>query len=64
MENNLDIGLNEFKRMKSIDRDILIYNNLVHIRKKIEDYRFHKKLQYAWLSILAILLGLKKFMGI
>ena len=64
MENNLDIGLSEFKRMKSIDRDILIYNNLVHIRKKIEDYRFHKKLQYVWLSILTILLGLKKFMGI
>lgn len=64
MENNLDIGLCEFKRMKSIDRDILIYNNLVHIRKKIEDYKFHKKLQYVWLSILTILLGLKKFMEI
>jgi hypothetical protein len=64
MEGNLDIGLCEFKRMKSIDRDILIYNNLVHIRKKIEDYKFHKKLQYVWLSILTILLGLKKFMGI
>jgi hypothetical protein len=64
MEGNLDIGLCEFKGMKSIDRDILIYNNLVHIRKKIEDYKFHKKLQYIWLSVLTILLGLKKFMGI
>jgi len=63
-DNNLDIGLCEFKRMKSIDRDILIYNNLVHIRKKIEDYKFHKKIQYVWLSVLTILLGFKKFIGI
>lgn len=64
--NGLDIGLEEFKKMKSMDRDILIYNNLVHIRKKFTDYKFHRKIQYVWLSILtAIVLtafGLRKFL--
>ncbi|HED06092.1 MAG TPA: hypothetical protein ENI61_05345 [Ignavibacteria bacterium] len=64
MENNLDIGLNEFKKMKSNDRDILIYNNLVSIRKKMGDYNFNKKIQYTWLSILTVVIGLKKFIGL
>ncbi len=61
--NNLDIRLAEFKRMKSIDRDILMYNNLVHIRKKVGDYQLHKKVQYIWLMILTIFVGLKRFIG-
>jgi len=64
MENNLDIGLTEFKRMKSIDRDTLIYNNLVHIREKTTDYKFHKKIQYVWLFILTIAFGFKRFIGL
>lgn len=65
MENNcLDIDLTEFKKMKSIDRDVLIYNNLIHIRGKVGDYKFHKKIQYIWLVVLSIIVGLKKFMGI
>ncbi len=64
MTNNLDIRLDEFKKMKSIDRDVLVYNNLVHIRRKIGDYNFHKKIQYVWLLILTIAFGLGKFIGI
>lgn len=63
MGNNLDIGLPEFKRMKSIDRDILIYNNLVCIRSKIGEYKLHKKIQYVWLVILTVFVGLKRFLG-
>jgi len=62
--NGLDIGLEEFKRMKALDRDILMYNNLIHIRKKIGDYKFHKKVQYTWLLLLTVFMGLKKFIGI
>jgi len=64
MTNGLDIGLLEFKRMKSLDRDVLIYNNLIIIRKKIGDYKFHKKVQYVWLSVLSIVFGFKRFIGI
>lgn len=63
VNNGLDIGLAEFKRMRSMDRDVLIYNNLRHIRKKIGDYRLHKKIQYVWLGLLTIFVGVKKFIG-
>lgn len=64
MNNGLDIGLKEFKRMKGIDRDIIIYNNLKYIRKKMEDYKLHKKVQYIWLSLLTIFVGVKRFIGL
>ena len=64
MGNNLDIGLNEFKRMNSMDRDVLIYNNLINIRTKIGDYKFNKKIQYIWLSVLTIAFGFRKFIGL
>ena len=59
----LDIGLKEFKGMRSMDRDVLMYNNLIHIRKKIGDYKLHKKIQYVWLIGLTIFMGVKKFLG-
>lgn len=62
MSNGLDIGLTEFKGMKSIDRDVLMYNNLIHIRKKLGDYKLHKKIQYVWLVLLTIIVGLKKYL--
>ena len=59
----LDIGLEEFKKMRSLDRDILMYNNLIHIRKKIGDYKLNKKIQYVWLALLTIFVGVKKFIA-
>jgi len=60
---SLDIGLDEFKRMKSMDRDTLIYNNLVSIRSNLGDYKFHRKIQYVWLFVLTIAMGFKRFIG-
>ena len=59
----LEVGLKEFKRMKGLDRDIIMYNNLKHIRKKMGDYKLHKKVQYIWLIGLTIFVGIKKYMG-
>lgn len=61
--NSLDINLPQFKKMKAIDRDEIIYQNLVHIRKKMGDYKLHKKIQYAWLSLLTVFVGIKKYLG-
>lgn len=61
--NGLDIGLKEFKGMKSLDRDVLMYNNLIHIRKKIDDYKLNKKIQYVWLALLTLFVGVRKFLG-
>ena len=62
-DNGLEVGLPEFKRMKSIDRDVLMYNNLIHIRKKLGDYKLNKKIQYVWLVLLTIFMGVRKFIG-
>lgn len=61
--NRLDINLQQFKKMKALDRDELIYQNLVHIRKKIGDYKLNKKIQYVWLIVLTIWMGVKKYVG-
>ena len=72
--NGLDIGLPEFKRMRSLDRDVSIFRNLgslnkklkdyqLQIEKKVTDYRFHKKIQYVWLGLLTVFVGIKKFIG-
>jgi len=62
--NGLDIGLDEFKRMKQVDRSILIYQNLTHIRKSFKEYRFYKKIVLWWLLILSTFVGLKRFIGL
>ena len=64
MAEGLDVGINEFKRMASIDRDILMYKNLVHVRRGLKGYTFHKRIQYVWLIALTSFLGIKKFLGI
>lgn len=61
--NGLDISLDQFKKMKPVDRDEIVYKNLVHIRKSFTDYKLHKKIQYIWLIGLTIFVGLKKFLG-
>lgn len=64
MDNDkLTLGLEDFKKMNSLDRDVLIYNNLIMIRAKIGDYKTHKKIQYVWLTVLTAAVGLKKFIG-
>jgi len=59
----LEVGLEEFKRMRKIDKDIIIYNNLICIRKKLGEYKIQKKVQYIWLFLLTIFTGAKKFIG-
>ena len=51
----LDITETQFMKLSSKERDIMMFRNLVHIRKQFKDYSFHKKIQYVWLSVLTIL---------
>lgn len=50
-------------KLSARERDVMIFRNLVHIRKQLKDYSLHKKIQYAWLSVLtavtAALVGIK-----
>ena len=66
MGNNggLDITEEQFIKMGSKERDLIMFRNVTHIRKKFKDYSFHRKIQYVWLSVLTVAVGLKRFMGI
>jgi hypothetical protein len=65
--NGLDISEKEFMRMDSKARDVIIFKNLTCIRQKMEDYSFHKKVQYVWLTILTsitlVVLGIKQYVS-
>lgn len=63
MVNGLDLNLEQFSGMKAKDRDLIIFKNLVHIRKNLGDSKFHRKLQYAWLMCLTGFLGIKRVLG-
>lgn len=61
----LDITEEQFMKLSSAERDIMIFRNLVHIRKQFKDYDLTKKIQYVWLTILtAILLALLGIKGL
>jgi len=61
--NGLDITENQFLTLSSKERDLMMFRNVVYIRSGLRDYKFHKKVQYAWLSVLtaivASLVGVK-----
>lgn len=67
MPNGLDITEDQFKKMNSLDRDLVMFKNVTHIRKQFKDYSFHRKIQYVWLSLLTsiigIALGFRKVIG-
>lgn len=61
--NGLDITEEQFLKMGSKERDLIMFRNVTHIRKQFRDYSFHRKIQYVWLSILTIAMGFRRFMG-
>ncbi len=56
--NGLNITEDQFKKMNSLDRDLVMFRNVTHIRKQFKDYSFHRKIQYVWLSLLTSIAGL------
>jgi len=54
MSEGLDIGLNSFKKLPRNEKDALIYENILHIKKKVSSFYFYRKINYAWLCILTI----------
>jgi len=59
--NGLDITEEQFMKMSSVERDLIMFRNVTHIRKKFKDYSFHRKIQYVWLSVLSLVLIGKRF---
>jgi len=57
MGNGLDITEEQFMEMKTKEQNLILFRNIVYIRKQFKDYKVNKKIQYAWLSVLTILSG-------
>ena len=53
MNNGLDINEDDFLGMKIKDQNLILFKNVVHIRRKFTDYQLTKKVQYVWLTILS-----------
>jgi len=64
MVNGLDITEEQFLKMRSKDRDLIIFRNVIYNRKRLKDYSLNKKIQYVWLSIITVFVGIKKFIEI
>jgi len=64
MNDGLDILEEQFLKLNSKERDLIIFRNVTHNRKRLKDYSLHKKIQYVWLSILTVFVGVKKFIGV
>jgi len=60
----LDITEEQFMKMSSVERDLIMFRNVTSIRKQFKDYSFHRKIQYVWLATLTIALGLRRFIPI
>lgn len=62
MNSGLDITEEQFMKLTAKERDLMIFRNMLHIRKKVSNYRFHTKLMYGWLSLLSVLAGFKRIL--
>lgn len=54
----LEVDLEQFKKMKSMDRDVLIYKNVVANRQS----KFSTYFAYVWLFVLTVAMGFRKFL--
>ena len=64
MTNGLDITEAQFMTMNTKEQNLMLFKNVVHIRGQFKDYKFHKKVQYVWLTVLtAIATGMMGIRG-
>jgi len=64
MGEGLDVGLDEFGRMSSKDRDSVMFQNIVHLRRKTKSDHTERKLHRYWLIALTGLFGIKRMFGL
>ncbi len=64
MEEGLDVGLEQFNKMSSKDRDSVMFQNVVHIRGKVRKDQIERKFHRYWLFALTGLMGFKRLFGL
>ena len=65
MNGGLDISEDEFIGLKVKEQNLILFRNIVFVRKQFKDYRYWKKVWNTWLGILSTVfltwLGIKNF---
>lgn len=64
MAEGLDVGLEQFNKMSSKDRDSVMFQNMVHIRGKVIRDQGERRIHRYWLIMLTGFLGIKKIFGL
>lgn len=64
MEEGLDVGLDQFNKMSSKDRDSIMFQNMVHIRGKVRRDQTERKFHRYWLIALTGIFGIKRMLGL
>ena len=64
MEEGLDVSLDQFSKMKSRDRDSVMFQNMVHLRGKVKSDQTERKFHRYWLLALTGLLGIRRMFGL
>jgi len=52
MNNGLDISEDQFMSLPTKEQNLMLFKNVVYIRKQFKDYKVTKRIQYAWLIAL------------
>lgn len=55
--NGIAITREEFERMKTTDKFLVVFDNLEYIRTYVTTMRFHRKIHYSWLCAITLAVG-------
>ena len=64
MGEGLDVGLEQFSKMSSKDRDSVMFENIRHLRGKVKSDQTERKIHRYWLIAITGLLGVRRMFGL
>lgn len=62
MTDGLNIGIKEFHKLPQKEQLTILYENTEQLKNMVRGYKLQLKVQYIWLFVLTIALGLGKYL--
>ena len=62
--NGLSINRSEFEKMPTKQQLTILYENTETLKEMIRGYKFSQKIQFAWLGMLTVALGIGKYLNL
>lgn len=57
MFDGLNVTRDQFLDLPKKQKDLVIFDNVTHIKNSLENYKVHRKIQYVWLSSITTILA-------